>query len=170
MIRATMAWHSYRISTCSSQAGAHSPHVCSSHRPWEWETEGPSISQHGDSSWDAMRDCTQMFPYGSCCYHPMVVSSEDVADSETSIKITGVQESNLGNGQISPAKAVCGSTNWRAGDISFCCFFYLIFILQRQFMEGLSLWYLSRQMWKRPAAWHMFSLSRNSLRWENLTS
>lgn len=61
----------------------------------------------------------------------MVVSSEYVADSETSIKITGVQESNLGNGQISPVKgkAVCGLTNWRAGDISFSCFFDLIFIL-----------------------------------------
>lgn len=62
------------------------------------------MSQHGDSFSVAMRDSTQMFPYGSCCYHPMVVSSEYVADSETSIKITGVQESNLGNDQISPAK------------------------------------------------------------------
>lgn len=73
------------------------------------------MSQHGDSSWVAMRmrDCTHIFPYGSGCCHPMVVSSEYVADSETSIKITGVQELNLGNGQISPVKgkAVCGLTN-----------------------------------------------------------
>lgn len=71
----------------------------------------------------------------------MVVSNEYIVDSETSIKITGVQESNLGNGQISSAKgkAVCGLTNSRAGEISFCCFFDLIFILWRQFMEGLSL-------------------------------
>lgn len=47
-----------------------------------------------------------MFSYKSPCYHPTVVSSEYVAESETSIKITGVQpqEQNLGNGQISPAK------------------------------------------------------------------
>lgn len=108
---------------------------------------------------------SKCFPMG----HPVVVSSEYVVDSETSVKITGVQEPILGNCQISPAKgkAVCGLTNWRAGDISFCCFLDLIFILQRQFIEGLSLWCLSGQMWKHPSAWHMFSLSRNSLRWEN---
>lgn len=98
--------HSYRTSTFSSQAGSHSPHVRSSHRRQERETEGPSTSQHGDSPWDAMRDCTQMFSYRSPCYRPRVVSSEYVADSETSSKITGVwpQEPNLRNGQISPAK------------------------------------------------------------------
>lgn len=80
---------------------------------------------------------SKCFPTG----HPVVVSSEYIADSATSVKITGVQEPSLGNCQISPAKgkAVCGLTNRRAGDISFCCFLDLIFILQRQFIEGLSL-------------------------------
>lgn len=107
-------WHGALTEPPPAAARQELTHLMSAHHTdHENGKQRPSISQHGDSSWDAMRDCTQMFPSGSCCYNPMVVSSEDVAGSETSIEITGGQEPNLGNGQISPAKgkAVGGSTN-----------------------------------------------------------